>query len=839
MSSNPKGIQRFLPNAIIVAVFIIICALFCKPILNGDQIVPHDTVSWLYMSKDIKDNYEASGETPGWSNSMFGGMPTDVTAYYIKSNWYNNLSQMLVMDTARGLPNPIMYLFIAMISFFMLMRSINVNRYLAGIGAIAFAFSSYNPIIIAAGHMSKMMDIALIPGILAGIIYLYKEKYYKGFIILGVFFAIYMTSFHIQIIYYSILLFVVVVVYFLLKAIKTQTVKSWFKSSIIALVAMTVASLTNFTGLLGTSQYAKHSIRGGVNELTIDNKKQASTGLDKDYAFQWSNGIGESFSVLVPNIYGGSSSEDLGDGSKYYEVLSKYTQPNQALQMAENAPTYWGDQPFLSGPIYFGAIICFLFVFGLYTVKSPLKWWISGVILIMFMISWGKNFSSFNYFLFDYFPLFNKFRTPSMALSIPSVLMPFIGIWGLYNAFFKETSKEVVIKAVKNSLYIVGGLTVLIILGGQFMFDFRGANDAQLQQSFGQVAPEVIKALREDRASILFKDAFRSLFFIVLTAGIIWAFIREKISQSLAIGVIGLAIIIDMLPVANRYLNSTKYIDDFTIEQQYFSPRPVDIEIKKDTDPNYRVLDLSINTFNDAKSSYFHKTIGGYHPAKLEIYNELIEMQISKRNKAVLNMLNTKYIIFTSKDNKIQAQPNPEALGNAWFVNQIKWVNTADEEMLALNAPEIFSPEAANDSTGFNPKTTAIIRNKFKATVTNPSIGKDDQAYIKQLEFKPNYIKYESNNSQVGLGVFSEIYYPENWHAFVDGKELDILKVDYVLRGLNIPAGKHIIEFKLINERSNNAEKVNLTASIILTLLILIAAILGIKSYLKEDQKVA
>lgn len=816
-AQSESGIKRFLPNAIIIALFLIIGFVYCRPALQGEKIAPHDTVSWLYMSKEGRDYIDSTGNYPGWVNNMFGGMPMDIIHMYSNNNWFKKISNVIEMNPADFLPNPASFFILAMISFFILMRSLRVNRWLGAIGAIAFAFSSYNPIIIMAGHVTKMLDIAFLPGAIAGMIWIYRKQYGLGIITSAFFFAFFFAAWHPQIIYYSIFLFVAIAIGLLIQHIKQKDIVGYVKSSAILLVVVTLAALTSFTNIKGTAQYAKHSIRGGQSELTINNK-QKSDGLDKDYAFQWSNGIGETFCILIPNLYGGSSSEKLSEDSNYGKALSTLAAPAQVSQMVQNAPTYWGDQPFLSGPIYFGAIICFFFVLGLIVIKHPIKWWATGIILLMMMISWGKNLSSFNYFLFDTLPLFNKFRTPSMALAIPSLIMPAIGIWGLCT-LFSNNNKEESFAAVKKALYITGGLTLIIIIASQVMFDYVGAVDAQLQNSFGQASTTLLRALREDRASLALSDGIRSLVFILIGAGALWLFVKDRINQTAAVAILGLATVIDVMPVAHRYLNSDKFMDEYTLNQTYFAPREVDKQILQDTDPNYRVLDLTISTYSESKSSYFHKTIGGYNPAKMEIYQDLIDMQLSKNNVAVLNMLNTKYVIYQGQNGQPAVMPNPQANGNAWFVSNIKKVATADEEMLALNGPTLGQPIDSTMTNMFDPLNTAVLRNEFASKVS-PNIGKSEGANIKLTKYDLPYLRYESDNAQTGLAVFSEIYYPENWKAFIDNKEVPILRANYVLRALEVPAGKHVIEFKYENATYQGAESVSLVASILLSIAI-------------------
>lgn len=829
-----NGIKRFLPDALVILAFLIISALYCAPALKGNRIAPHDTISWMYMSKEAKDYYDVHGKGPGWSNSMFGGLPTSMIYQPSAANWYNNIFSTVQMQPENGSLNPIMFFFLAMVSFFLLMKALRLNAWLSGIAAVAFAFASYHLIIIAAGHVTKMQDLLLFPGVLAGIIYIYRSKYAIGTVIFGIYMALFIGASHFQIIYYGMIAFAAIGLAFLFTAIRQKQLKSFIKGSLLILLLSGVSLLLNYANIMTTSGYTKHSTRGTASELTLNKQNQAETekskgGLSKEYAFQWSNGIGETFCILVPNLYGGQSGENIGPDSKFGEALSELgVQDFQIEQMTAKAPTYWGPQPFLSGPMYFGAIVCFLFVLALFTIKSPLKWWLTALAAFFVVLSWGKNFEAFNYFLFDHLPLYNKFRTPSMALSITGILFPLLGFWGLHEFLSDKYTKEQRVAMLKKALYITGGLTLLILLYSQTMMSYKGDGDTEMAKAYQEHANTLLKAIREDRQSLALKDSFRSLLFILIAAGAIWAYATEKLQKNIAIAILGLFCIIDLWGVGHRYEHEETYTDAVTLEENYFTPRPVDSEILKDKDPDFRVLDLSINTFNDAKSSYFYKTIGGYHAAKLQNYQDLIETQINKLNSAVLNMLNTKYIVTQGKQpGQEQLIPNPNALGNAWFVTEIHFTKTADETILSMNAPSIQEVRPDSLGNGFNPLKTAVIRDQYRAAIGADQFTKDSAAHIKLTKYDLPELTYESENSQPGFAVFSEIYYPENWKAFVDGKETPIYCVNYVLRGIKVPAGKHVIKFVYDDQTFKKAEGIATTGSIILTVIILAAIALA------------
>jgi len=675
-----------------------------------------------------------------------------------------------------------------------------------------------------------MLDIAFLPGVLAGIILAYRGKIWGGAAVTGLFLAFFIDSGHFQIMYYGALLVVIMIAGKLVIALKKQQVKNWFWASGALALAAIFALTANASKMIQTQEYSTFSTRGGTSELSSEQDVQTK-GLDRDYAFAWSNGIGESFCVLVPNLYGGTASEDIGADSHFGEKLASLNvQPQMIDQVTSSVPLYWGPQSFTQ-PIYFGAVVCFLFVLSLFVIKSSYKWWLVGAAFFFFCISVGNHFSTLNYFLFDHFPLMSKFRAPSMALAIPSILFPLMGMWAVRDIFLEKIAKEELLKKIKLSVIITGGLCLLILVGSVTVMDFKGNNDAQIEQQYGQafqnpqIGKELLSSIREDRASATQKDAFRSLVFVLLAGGVLWGFAKGKIKKEMVIAGLGLFIVIDEMPVAHRYLSEKNFLDDYSYEQQ-FEPRPVDAQILKDPDPYYRVLDLSntgggdFNPFSSAKPSFFHKSIGGYHPAKLEIYKELIDGQLSKFNIAVLNMLNMKYLIAPGQKGEPMLQPNPEALGNAWFVSEIKWAKTADEAMADLDAPSLQNPQDTSKGN-FNPGETAILRDSLKPKFQAFNFGKDASSYIKLTHYAPNKLSFESDNSHAGLAVFSDIYYPLGWKATIDGKEVPIYRTNYVLRALQVPAGKHNIEFVFAPASFKKGETVGLIGSILLTLLIL------------------
>lgn len=835
-------LKKFLPHLLAILGFIVIAALFSYPQLKGEVLQQHDIISWKGMAKEGMDWHEKTGENVLWSNSMFGGMPT-YTHYVPESNNYIYRIQEAITG---ALGKPISFLFLAMLCFYILMNTLTKNRWVSIAGAVAYGFSTYNVIIIGAGHETKMLAIAYLPAVLAGLLLLYKGKWWRGTPLLGISLALMISSAHYQIVYYSIFIIAAAVIGSFVIAIKNNGLKQFVIASVIAAITAVIAVGPNMASLLTTLEYNKVTMRGGKSELTInhDNDKQAKGGgLDKDYAFRWSNGIGETFCIMVPGLYGGASTEDVGDNSATYDKLMSMGVQEQAAEgFVSRLPTYWGDQPFLSGPVYFGAIICFLFVLGLMIVKSPHKWWIVVVSVFGIVLSWGSNFSGLNYLLFDTLPGLNKFRTPSMWLVIPQLLFPLLGAWALKDIIEERVSKQELLKKVKLAVIITGGLCLVIGVGGRMFLSFQSVNDVQTVQQFTQMfgnnpqpANELMGAIREDRASMAMMSGIVSALFIVLAGGLIFLFAQGKVKgQVMLIGVAAL-IAIDLIKTDSRYLNEDNYTDADSYEAA-FDPRPVDLQIKQDPDPYYRVLDLTKNTYNDAVQSYHHKTIGGYHPAKIEAYQDMIDVQMSPAsgfNMAVLDMLNTKYIIYPGQGGQPMASPNPAAMGNAWFVSEVKWVPNADEEILALNANKL--GDTAQMPNAFDPSKTAVVRDNFKSELGNYNFGKDSTASINLTKYGLNDLSFESNNSKNGLAVFSDIYYPYGWKAYVDGQETPIIKADYLLRAIKIPAGKHKVEFKFHPDSFYKGNTISLITSLILLLTAIVSIVMIFKNSNKDE----
>ncbi len=783
-----------------VVVFIVVAFGYCYPQLQGKKLSQHDNISWQGMAREAMAYHDSTGKDVLWSNSMFGGMPSYTSYVGSKNTNYVGYIQTILQSIGK----PAYFYFITMLCFYILLRVLKVNRWLAMVGGVAYAFSSYNGIIISVGHDTKMMTLAYLPAALAGFYLVFKEQWLSGAALLGVSMALIFGNNHFQVIYYSFIMFFCFGVGMLVVAIKEGRLKQFFISCAVAGAATAIGVGPSASSIMTTSEYSKETMRGGASELSGHDKK-TNGGLDKEYAFRWSNGIGETFCIMIPYLYGGSSGESADKAPKTAEAMGGN---------ADQLPLYWGPQPFISGPVYFGAIVCFLFVLGIIVVRSPHKWWIIAASAICMIMSWGKNFEGLNYFLFDHLPMLNKFRTPSMSMVIPQFLFPLLGIWAVQEVIDQKNDPAKLWKDLKLATIITAGICLVVGVGSNLFFNFTGGEDAQMQ-------PEMVKLLKEDRASLAISSGLKSLVYILLAAALLWAFIKDKIKMPVLVGGLGLLIAIDLIPVSMNYLNDKNYMEAGDYDNE-LAPREVDRQILKDPDPYYRVLDLSRNTYNDAVQAYFHKCVGGYHPAKMEIYQDLIDRQMSRGfNAQVLNMLNTKYIIVGGQKRAPGVIPNPTACGNAWFVDEVKWANTADEEMNGLNAPNIGDTTIMPNA--FDPKKTAVMRATFKDVMGNNTFGKDSTAYVKLAKYGLDDISFTSSNSKNGLAVFSDIYYSKGWTATVDGKETPIMKADYVLRAIMIPAGQHTIAFHFAPKSFYTGQKIAMISSILLILLCLAA----------------
>ena len=783
------------PHAIAIGVFLLLTVVYFLPTLSGSSLSTHDVSQWIGMSKEILDYKAQTGNEALWTNAMFSGMPSYQISVLYPSNWVKYINDIFWL----GLPSPANIVFLALLSFYILAITIKADFRIAIALAIAYAFCSFNLVSLVAGHNTKVQAIALMPLVIAGVMMTYRGKWLSGGALTALALSLQIYANHLQITYYLAIAIGLLAVAELVNAIMNKTIKDFMIASMVLAGVAAIAVLPNITNLMATAEYGKYSTRG-PSELT---EKKISSGLDKDYALGWSYGKMETFTLLVSNFNGGASTYKLGERSATYDALKNNANEGSARDFVKAAPLYWGDQPMTSGPVYSGAIPIFLFVLALFLVGGYLRVWMILVALLSIMLSWGSHFLPLTNFFFDHVPGYNKFRSVSMTLVLVSLIIPLAGVLGLNKLTDTSENAKGKIKFLWWSFYIVGGLCLLMFVMPSMFGNFNGPSDEQLGQY-----PWLLDALRKDRASLLQMDALKSLFFISAAFFLLWRMLNGKLKKEIVFMVLAGLIVVDLWSNDKRYLND----DNFTTQSAVTNPFPkseIDEQILQDKS-YYRVYNLSVSPFNDASTSYHHKSIGGYHGAKLKRYQELIERQISKGNQRVWNMLNAKYIIFSNQQTgQPMMQQNPEALGNAWFVQNWKIVPNADAEMKEM------------DSLDF--KNTAVIDQRYANAVSGLSQNVVDSTasiVIAENGYSPMQLTYNSSSSADRLAVFSEIHYPAGWNAYIDGKPTDHIRLNYVLRGLKIPAGKHKIEFKFEPAVYAQGEKMALAGSMMLIVLL-------------------
>ncbi|MFT3751198.1 MAG: YfhO family protein [Agriterribacter sp.] len=782
--------KALVPHLIAIGIFLIVAVIYCRPALEGKVLFQSDNVHWKGMAQNSFEYKAQKGHFPFWNTHLFSGMPNYQVAMEAKS-FIPDLHTVFTL----GLPKPIGFFFLACLSFYILCCTLKIRPVIGILGSLAFAYATYNALIIAAGHDTKMWTMAYMPALLAGLLLIYQKKYWTG-LALAIIAGNWEVAFnHPQITYYFIIAAGIITLGYIVKWVKE---KDWKHLAIsIALAALAgIASVANSAmTLLTTAEYAKYTMRGGktIETSGTEIKTTNTKGLDKDYAFQYSIGKSEILTAFMPGVFGESSFMHFDEDSKLVsELVERNIPENQAIQLAASLPRYWGGmEEATGGTLYYGAIICFLAIIAMVVVKNPIKWWIAGAIALFIFMAWGRNFSGFNSFLLDYFPLYNKFRSPNTALIIPQFLLPVLAAMGVQEIFFTPKGKEALQVSLKKILYALGGLFVITLLI-YFFNDFRTAVDTQISAAYSnpqngsnEMGSIIINALKAERKSMFMSSVFRALLFAGLVVGLLFLYIKNVLKPLPVIIIFTVINTIDLLVISNRYLNADNYLDEDNYQSQSFNQGAANTQILQDKDPHYRVYNLSQDRFNDAITSYFHRSIGGYHPAKLRIYQDLIETQLAKNpmNMDVLNMLDTRYFIIPPQEQQGQygVYKNDSALGAVWFVKHIQYVNGPVEEIKALDK--------------FGPKDTVIVDNSLKGITGNNPVY-DSAATIKLLNYDNDEIKYSSNSNSPQFAVFSEIYYPAGWNAYLDGKKADYAKVNYVLRGMPVPAGKHEIIFK-------------------------------------------
>jgi hypothetical protein len=795
-----RNLKAFLIHFFALALFIVAALAYFTPVLQGKVIFQSDIAQYSGMAKEQIDFKKRTGEEPYWTNSAFGGMPTFQLGAQYPHNYIKKLDLAL-----RFLPRPADYLFLYLVGFYILLCCLKVDYRLAVLGALAFGFSTYLIIILGVGHNAKAHAIAYLPMLLGGIILVFRKQYVWGFILTALAMALEINANHYQMTYYFMLLVLILGTVYLVDAIRKKQLKHYFISVALLLVAVVLGVATNATSLLATKEYADWSTRS-KSELTIapdGTPKENTGGLSKEYITQYSYGISESLNLFVPRMFGGSNSEDLGQDSKTFDYLiEKGISKTQALNFATGLPLYWGDQPGTSAPAYVGAVLFFLFFLGLFLVENKAKWWLLGGVIMSLILSWGKNFSLLTDFMIDYFPLYDKFRAVSSIQVILELCVPILASLALAALFDASIEKAKKLKALKISFFISIGIGILIFLS-KGLFHFEGASDAYLEQNYGN---ELMMMIRLDREAVYTGDTLRSLLYVLLAAIVLWFFIKEKINKNILVLLIGLLVLFDLVGVAKRYVND----DDFVRQKAMTTPfpeTPIDQQLKQDPEI-FRVFNPA-EGLNGASTSFYHQSIGGYHAAKPAKIQDLFDFHIYSGNLNVLNMLNVKYVIQQDKEGNTYPAENPGTNGNAWFVKKLDKVNSADEEIMALKA--------------LDTKSTAVVNVQKFANVKRFEYQIDSLASIKLVNYSPNHLTYEADNLNLGLAVFSEMYYEKGWNAYIDGVLKTHFRVNYALRALEIPEGKHKIEFKFEPQVIKTGSTIVLASTGLLGLLILAA----------------
>lgn len=818
--------KKITPHLIAIGVFLVVALVYCKPALQGKVLTQGDVIHWKGMAENSMKYKETHGTYPLWTNSMFSGMPAYQIAMDPK-NPFNIIYLHKIFSLFLG--KPFMFFFLLCIGFYFLSQVFGVDYRLGILGSIAYAYASFSSILVIAGHETQVQAMAYMPALLGAILLVYKKKYLLGGTLAAVFTGLLIAMNHLQVTYYLLIVVVFMTIYYLIDWIRAKDYKHIIKSFAILIVAGLIGVASNLVILATTYDYSKATMRNGV--LNLDSSKaNASTqaGLPIDYAFQWSFEKPEVFSILVPNIYGGVSGVNEINANSH---LTKFAEGqgasgDEAINFAKQTAAqfgylYWGSQPFTSGPVYFGAIICFLFLFGMIYLKRKDKWWMFAVCALAIMMSWGRNFPAFNDFLFYHLPLYNKFRVPTYTLIIPQLLFPLLSVITLHQLFFVETDKTFVWKKLKVAGIVMVGI-FLLLLAMYSSFQYEGGEAEQIKTAITQQTDKnqsaafqsAYNAFKQDRQSLFADDMLRSFIFIALAFVCLWAYTKNKLKPAYAVIAVLLLSSIDVLAEGRRYLNDDAFQSPDDQTAQNFTPSATDQQILQDTG-YYRVLNLNSDAFQDAMTSYFHNSIGGYHPAKLAIYQDLITYQLgNKLNINVLNMLNTKYVITKNQQGQPEVQQNPGALGACWFVKDINYVKDDAAAMRALD--------------NNNPADTAVVEQDEKNKITTAPVY-DSTAKIQLIKNDNDIITYSSSSKTNQFAVFSEIYYDRGWKAYVDNKEAPIVRTDYVLRGLSIPAGNHSIRFEFKPASFYSSRTIETIASAIVWLLIVFTAIVLIR----------
>ena len=828
------NIQKLKPVLIfagIMALFVFLSLLYFSPVLKGFGLPQMDQTHAVGMAQELVEHEEATGERVHWTNSMFGGMP----AYQIRGDSSNNIFSYINKVLRVGLPyHTAAILFLYLLGFYVLLRSMKINRWLSISGAVAFGFGSYNIIIIMAGHITKAYAIAMMAPVIAGILYTLNRDRWVGALFTTLALGTQIAYNHVQITYYLALMVLILMISRGIYAYRDGQITYFVKRGVVLLGAAAIALLPNLIHLWPTYEYGQFSTRGPSKLESGRNDGTPDAGLDRDYAFAWSYGKAETLTLMVPNVMGGAS-EPLSESPRAMEEVDSRLQ-----QIVGGQSQYWGSKPFTSGPVYVGAFVCFLFVMALFFYKGREKWWLVAATIFSIILAWGQNLEWFNYWMFDVFPLYNKFRTVEMTLVIATITIPLLGILGLKKvmdnpALIREQSGKFLA-----AFGLTGGVALLLYLFPNLFFDFISEREMSALMRQKQSMPEqagaidaVIQNMQQARIGLLKSDAVRSFFFILLGSGSLWLYATNRVSKKYILPGLALLVIVDLWGVDKRYLNNDDFVPPRQLEQN-FQKSKADDYILKDDDPHFRVFSIYQNPFNEVQTSYFHKSIGGYHGAKLGIYQDVIDYYLQNNwqtlngqfknsgnvaeakemlaNMPVLNMLNTKYVIYNPGQQPIE---NPYRYGNGWFVDRVQTVPSPRQELSSLQDADL--------------KNAAVVR-EDRAGDWASYRNEDDGGEINLSTYEPDRLEYHVKAPSEKLAVFSEIFYPKGWEAYIDGEEAEIKRVNYVLRAVMIPEGEHTVEFRF---EPSSVRTANVIA-IIGGLLIVLYAIWLIISYRKR-----
>jgi hypothetical protein len=808
--------KKILPHLAVIVLFVVAALVYFSPVLQGKTIFQSDIVQYIGMAEQQNEYRETTGEETYWTNSAFGGMPT----YQLGAKYPHNYIKQLDLSL-RFLPRPADYLFLYFIGFYILLLVLKVDYKLAFLGALAFGFSTYLIVILGVGHNAKAHAIAYMPLVLSGIMLTFRGNFLWGFLLTTIAMALELVANHFQMTYYLLFLVLCIGIAYLIDAYRKQMLPHFFKSVGVMALGVLIAIGLNATNIMATKEYADTSTRGTSN-LTINpdgSPKDVTSGLDYDYITEYSYGIGESLNLLIPRFMGGGSGEGFPENSEALDAIMRMGAPPQEAQnIVDQTPMYWGDQIYVAAPAYVGAIVLFLAVLALFLVRGRLKWWAVSGLLVSLLLSWGDNFNLLTQFFIEYVPLYNKFRAVSSIQVILELILPILAVVGLHQYFNKFVKEEEKRKALLYASGIVGGLIVILILFKSALFDFASPYDSLFIE---QIGIEYIQAVREDRMAVLTSDALRSLILVLLSAAVLWFFLKDKLKEFTTVALLAVLVLFDLVGVDKRYVNNDDFVQARVMEEPFIQ-HGADMQILED-DGYYRVYDATTEAFNSGRASYFHNALGGYHAAKPGRMNDINNFYLQKGDIGILNMMNVRYIMVQNKDGGPVAQRNPYANGPSWFVENVILAENANEEIRLLDS--------------LDTKRTAVIHTEFKDELPLEKIARDSTATIELVQQQPQHLIYEASTKSPQLAVFSEVYYPHGWNAYINGELVPHIRANYVLRALPLPKGNNKIEFRFEPKVIETGSTISLASSILLLLVLLGGLFYSLKKQRKSTNE--